>query len=78
MADPGDVEVADVPAGELTTFTQPYYECTSACNDYEDNVGLPALASPPDAGYPVLMLLAAKGDAPMAAVADLAGAIRPA
>ncbi len=78
VAEPGDVEAAAVPAGDLTTFTQPYFECTNECDDYEDNVGLLALSSPPDAGYPVLQLLAAKGDAPMGAVADLAAAVRPA
>ena len=78
VAEPGDLEAAAVPAGDLTTFTQPYYECTNECNDYEDNVGLLDLSSPPDAGYPVLQLLAAKGDAPMGAVVDLAAAVRPA
>ena len=78
VADPGDMEAAAVPAGDLVTFTQPYYECTNECNDYEDNVGLLALRNPPDADYPVLMLLAAKGEAPMGAVADLAAAIHPA
>jgi hypothetical protein len=75
-AEAGDVEVATVPAGRLTTFTQPYYECTNECNDYDDNVGLLALTASPEPDHPVLMLLAEKGEPAMADVVALASAIR--
>jgi hypothetical protein len=74
--EPSGVEEHDVPLGPLTTFTQPYFECTNECHDYTDTVGLVALEAPPEPDYPTLMLLSPQGEVDAGTLAGLAEALR--
>jgi hypothetical protein len=78
VPEPQDVAEQDVAAGTLTTFSQEYFECTNSCSDFDDNVGLLALTSPPDPDFPTLVLLDEKGEHPIEDLVALADAIQPA
>ena len=52
-----NVSRSTIAAGTLTTFDQPYSECTMACSQHTDHVALVALTHPPDANFPVVMVV---------------------
>ncbi len=59
-------------------FLQTYTECTNECVESDDRVALVALAAPPDADRPTLMIRAPGDDVSEAQLVALAATIRQA
>lgn len=64
-----------VTAGTLTTFVQPYVECTNDCRHFTDHVALLALSHPPDPGRPTVMLVSDSQSLTTDDLAILAGTV---
>ncbi|WP_461008085.1 hypothetical protein [Streptomyces capparidis] len=49
------------PLGEALVFTQPYFECTQSCEEWEEPVAVIDLTRPADPGFPTLVVRSDKG-----------------
>ena len=56
VAEPGEIDVFESPAGVTFMFDQTYFECTNECNDYVERLAIIELNAPADDRYPTAVI----------------------
>lgn len=62
VAAPKVVQRVDTWLGPADVFSQDYYECTNACQNYTEPVAIVMLQQPVNPDFPTLVLISTKGE----------------